>query len=157
MAKTLVMHRIHEYGIEDVEDTITYPQLKELIGGWAEIAMKTNVDGVATLIPTFSKKDLKSYDGVMVFCDSDGHPKGLGLTWVRPWDNAPLVGKLCWVAYRNVVVDRSPDIELYPLPTACINAMINYLKQMGWGQLMAFDEKVAAQENYTSGGGLGEA
>ena len=67
------------------------------------------------------------------------------------------MGKLYWVAYRNVVIDGEPDVMLYPLPTTCINLMINNLKRLGWSQLMAFDEKVAAQENFPSGGRIGEA
>ena len=137
MGKALVMHRQNEYSIEDVSDDITYDELKGIIGGWAEVALYDDTAKTA------------------IFCDSDGHPKGLGFTMYRITDGHPLVGKLVWVSYENVMTDEGPDRKFSPLSQQAMNLLLASLKSNGWAELAYMDEDEAAKDGHLPGGGLG--
>ena len=147
------MHRSLEYGFDDVSQESNFSEMKIKINGWVQVAIKSPNEQISAL--GFMIFPDAAYSGIMIFCDEEGLLKNLELTWRRPWDEAPLVGKLYWVAYREIMTDEGPDFTIHPLPEHQIRSIVADLTTLGWNELMLFDEEVALKDNLPGGGKMG--
>lgn len=152
MNQALVMHRMLEYSLEEIKHEITYADLKTKIGGWAEIAIRCDAEHIGQMVPGCNGEP-----GIVVMCDSDGHPKNLNLTYFRPNDMSPLVGKLYWLSYKEISTNEGPDFVFHPLTEKHKECLVQALKDNGWGELIVFEESVAKNKNNLPGGTLGRA
>lgn len=140
MAKTLVMYRLQQYGIEDVEDVISLQFLQDGIKGYPEVAMKCMPNDIGNLLP-----GCEGEPGMMIFCDEEGKLKDLEPSFIRPTDGDTLVGKLYWVCYKDIQVEYEPgyfepDMIFTPLTEKMMAAIILKLKKWNWNEVM-FDER----------------
>jgi hypothetical protein len=130
MATMFVMTGDKKYTLEEVDDSIKFSDFKErLNGGWPEIAYRCDPGDSDLMIPGCT-----TGSGIMVICDSDGHPKNLDLTWFRPTDNAPLVGKLYWISYDYIWDDEGCDYDLKPMDPETLVMVQGTFIQLGWEQ-----------------------
>ncbi len=138
MSKTLVLHRLWEYSLDEVPDIVTYDHLKEIIGDWAEIAIRCQAEHVDKMIG-----DCGGGPGIVIMCDSNGLAKQLPLTSIRQTDGAPLVGKLVWLSYEDIWASEGPDRIFRPLVENQLNVIVAKLKETGWGEMIFDNTKIA--------------
>jgi len=151
MGKILILERLGMYSIKEIGVRTSLTELKELIGGWPERAVVCPPQYVDRMINAPNTDT-----GLQLWCDSDGHPKRLDLTWYRTSDGAPIVGRAIWISYKDVIRDMEPDWELTSLPESHFDALVKMYQAEGWAELKYSDESISGSA-IMSGGEAGES
>lgn len=124
------VYKVHELDSCDVDFNV----VRDLIGGYAEAAMKMprGYDG-----PPIGKA---LENELIMWCDADGYPKHLDVTYFRDTDRHPLVGKLVWCSNVMVYTMDGPDYSLQALSDSDFEAVVAYLKRINWSEAIVDDE-----------------
>ena len=134
MTQVVKLVELGVYEICDFEDGSKMSRLNDMINGWPEKALHIrHTDALAVL-------NIDTTSDLALWCDSDGHPKGLGLTTYRITDGHPLVGPCIWTKYIPTITEDGPDFRLNGFTEGEIKLIKKALKGQGWAELV-FEEK----------------
>lgn len=136
MPKLIVLLKDNYFKTYDCEYQFELNSLKAVIGGWPECAYRSkSLDFIGI------KKEIVSASNISidVWCDEEGHLKGLPFTLLRHSDGHPLVGPVVICFRKEFWTDDGKDFVLRPFDQNTTEEIILHLRRKNWIEVVYND------------------